>query len=101
MQQILMNLLVNARDAMEGRGLLRVRTRRRDWVSIEVDDSGPGVPEAIRPHIFDPFFTTRKERGTGLGLSVVYGLVKSYEGTVTVSASPSGGARFRVLLPVS
>jgi signal transduction histidine kinase len=102
MQQILLNLLVNARDAMEGRGRIAVQTRReKDRVALDIDDSGPGVPEAIRPRIFDPFFSTKKERGTGLGLSVVYGLVKSYDGTVSVASSPDGGARFRVLLPAS
>jgi two-component system, cell cycle sensor histidine kinase and response regulator CckA len=102
MQQILLNLLINARDAMEARGRVSVRTRReKEWVALDVDDSGPGVPEAIRPQIFDPFFTTKKERGTGLGLSVVYGLVKSYEGIVSIASSPEGGARFRVLLPSS
>ncbi|HEX7253889.1 MAG TPA: ATP-binding protein [Thermoanaerobaculia bacterium] len=101
-QQILVNLLVNARDAMDKKGRITVRTRRdHPWVQLDVDDSGPGVPETIRPRIFDPFFSTKKERGTGLGLSVVYGLVKSYEGQVTVSSSPLGGARFRVLLPIS
>jgi signal transduction histidine kinase len=101
-QQILLNLLVNARDAMEGRGRITVRTRRDGpGVQLDVDDSGPGVPEEIRPRIFDPFFSTKKERGTGLGLSVVYGLVKSYEGRVSVSSSPLGGARFRVWLPTS
>ena len=101
-QQILLNLLVNARDAMEGRGRVRVQTHRDEkWVVLDIDDSGPGVPDAIRPRIFDPFFSTKKERGTGLGLSVVYGLVKSYEGIVSVSSAPEGGARFRVWLPIS
>ena len=87
---------------MEGKGRITVRTRRDGpGVQLDVDDSGPGVPEEIRPRIFDPFFSTKKERGTGLGLSVVYGLVKSYEGRVSVASSPLGGARFRVWLPIS
>ena len=101
-QQILLNLLVNARDAVERKGRITVRTRRDGpWIQLDVDDSGPGVPEEIRPRIFDPFFSTKKEWGTGLGLSVVYGLIKSGDGRVIVSSSPLGGARFRVLLPIS
>src|SRR5262249_4992242 len=79
LQQILMNFFVNARDAMSGKGCLRIQTHREDGaVVLEVEDSGPGIPEAIRSRIFEPFFTTKKERGTGLGLSVVYGLVKNF-----------------------
>jgi signal transduction histidine kinase len=100
-QQILMNFCVNARDAMDGRGWLRISTRRDGgFVRLDVEDSGPGIPDAIRSRIFEPFFTTKKERGTGLGLSVVYGLVKNYGGTVTVADAPGGGARFTVRLPI-
>ena len=100
LQQILMNFCVNARDAMEGAGRLRVRTAREDgWILFEVTDSGPGIPDSIRSRIFEPFFTTKRERGTGLGLSVVYGLVKNYGGTVTAGNAPGGGARFTVRLP--
>jgi two-component system, cell cycle sensor histidine kinase and response regulator CckA len=100
LQQILMNFCVNARDAMEGKGRLRIRTARDGGsVLLEVSDSGPGIPDGIRGRIFEPFFTTKKERGTGLGLSVVYGLVKNYGGTVTGGNAPGGGARFTVRLP--
>ena len=100
LQQILMNFCVNARDAMEGKGHLRIRTARDGGsVLLEVSDSGPGIPDGIRSRIFEPFFTTKKERGTGLGLSVVYGLVKNYGGTVTGGNAPGGGARFTVRLP--
>ena len=99
-QQIVMNFCVNARDAMEGRGRLQIRTgREADSVVLEVEDTGPGVPESIRGRIFEPFFTTKKERGTGLGLSVVYGLVKNYGGTVRVGDADAVGARFTVELP--
>jgi len=101
LQQILMNFCVNARDAMEGRGRLVIRTARDNGsVVLHVQDSGPGIPPGIRAHIFEPFFTTKEERGTGLGLSVVYGLVKNYGGTVTAGNAPGGGARFSVRLPV-
>ncbi len=100
LQQILMNFCVNARDAMEGRGRLKIRTAREDGsVLLEVRDSGPGIPAAVRSRIFEPFFTTKKEHGTGLGLSVVYGLVKNYGGSVHAGNVRDGGARFTVKLP--
>jgi PAS domain S-box-containing protein len=101
-QQILMNFCVNARDAMDSVGRLRISTGRENgFVRLDVEDTGPGIPDAIRSRIFEPFFTTKSERGTGLGLSVVYGLVKNYGGTVTAGNAPGGGARFTVRLPVS
>jgi two-component system, cell cycle sensor histidine kinase and response regulator CckA len=100
-QQILMNFCVNASDAMDGVGQLRISTQRESgFVRLDVEDTGPGIPDAIRSRIFEPFFTTKSERGTGLGLSVVYGLVKNYGGAVTAGNSPGGGARFTVRLPV-
>ena len=100
LQQILVNFCVNARDAMDGRGRLRIRTAKDGGcVLLEVRDSGPGIPDAIRTRIFEPFFTTKKERGTGLGLSVVYGLVKNYGGSVHAGNAREGGARFVVRLP--
>jgi signal transduction histidine kinase len=100
LQQMLMNFFVNARDAMNGKGCLRIQTHREDdAIILEVEDSGPGIPEAIRARIFEPFFTTKKERGTGLGLSVAYGLVKNFGGSITVGEATTGGARFTVFLP--
>ena len=102
LQQILMNLCVNARDAMEGRGRLDIRTVRENGsVILQVQDTGPGIPPGIRARIFEPFFTTKEERGTGLGLSVIYGLVKNYGGTVTAGNATGGGARFSVRLPAA
>ena len=100
LQQILVNFCVNARDAMEWRGMLRIRTARENGsVLLEVSDSGPGIPDAVRSRIFEPFFTTKREHGTGLGLSVVYGLVKNYGGSVHAGNAHDGGARFVVRLP--
>jgi two-component system cell cycle sensor histidine kinase/response regulator CckA len=100
LQQILVNFCVNARDAMEGRGRLGIRTARENGsVLLEVRDSGPGIPDTVRSRIFEPFFTTKRERGTGLGLSVVYGLVKNYGGSVHAANAHDGGARFTVRLP--
>ena len=99
-QQILMNFCVNASDAMDAVGRLRVSTARESgFVRVDVEDTGPGIPEAIRSRIFEPFFTTKSARGTGLGLSVVYGLVKNYGGSVAAGNVPGGGARFTVRLP--
>jgi two-component system cell cycle sensor histidine kinase/response regulator CckA len=100
LQQILMNFCVNARDALEGRGRLWIRTAQEGGsVLLEVRDSGPGIPDAVRSRIFEPFFTTKRGQGTGLGLSVVYGLVKNYGGSVTADNARGGGARFTVRLP--
>jgi PAS domain S-box-containing protein len=111
LQQIVLNLCVNARDAMPEGGLLRVSTRllegtegsesRRPGrkVLISVEDSGVGMDAKTLSRLFEPFFSTKGEAGTGLGLSVVYGIVKSLGGDVGVKSSPGRGARFEVVLP--
>ncbi|HVN76098.1 MAG TPA: PAS domain S-box protein [Thermoanaerobaculaceae bacterium] len=102
LDQVLMNLAVNASHAMPEGGRLVVRTGRTepDRVWFETADTGHGIPEEIREHIFEPFFTT-KERGggTGLGLSVVHGIVTLHGGTITVSSRVGSGTTFRVVLP--
>ena len=101
-QQVLMNLCLNARDAMPEGGRMRVRTTRvateGDWVCLSVSDQGTGIPEAIKPHLFDPFFST-KERGTGLGLAVVRQIVESHGGRIEVTSEAGQGARFEVWWP--
>jgi two-component system NtrC family sensor kinase len=102
-QQVLLNLVTNAFQAMEETGgTLTVRSRlSAGRLRIEVDDTGPGVPAEIRTRIFDPFFTTKPVgRGTGLGLSVAHGIVSAHEGKVWVEEAPGGGARFVIELPV-
>jgi signal transduction histidine kinase/ActR/RegA family two-component response regulator len=102
-QQVLLNLVTNAFQAMEDTGgELTVRSRSSGGrLRIEVDDTGPGVPADIRSRIFDPFFTTKPVgKGTGLGLSVAHGIVSAHEGRVWVEDAPGGGARFVVELPV-
>jgi signal transduction histidine kinase len=103
LQQALMNFAINAQQAMgsEG-GSLVVRTRRGDVgeVIIEVEDDGPGVPEDVRGKIFEPFFSTKPAgQGTGLGLSVTYGIIKDHGGEVWVEDVSGGGARFVVSIP--
>jgi two-component system NtrC family sensor kinase len=105
MNHLFMNIILNAAQAMEGKGDLKVKTGylpENDIVRIEISDTGPGIPEEILSHIFDPFFTTKQEgEGTGLGLSLVYGIVKNQGGTVRAENLPEGGAVFIIDLPVT
>ena len=116
-EQVLLNLCVNARDAMPEGGRLTVETSVVEWpgnanasevpglaagryVRITVQDTGSGIPAEILPHIFEPFFTTKpKERGTGLGLSVVYGIVEQHGGSIRVESVHGKGSSFHVFLP--
>ncbi len=102
---VFMNLVINAAEAMEGTGKLTVKTylaASRKGVCIEISDTGPGVPQDVIPRIFDPFFTTKGDRrGTGLGLSVAYGIVENHHGNITVRNNPGGGAAFIVELPLT
>lgn len=100
-----MNIILNAAQAMGGRGTLTVATRLSEDgnnVAIEISDTGPGIPEEILPHIFEPFFTTKEEgEGTGIGLSLVYGIVESHEGKIHAANSTPCGTRFIIELPIS
>lgn len=104
--QCLLNLCINARDAMveNGGGSLTMRLHSDDdpgRVLIEVEDTGPGIPPNVIARVFDPFFTTKKKgEGTGLGLSVVYGIVKSHGGDITVDSRPGDGTTFAIRLPL-
>ena len=104
LQQVVLNLLTNARDAVDGGGEITVETSRADGepdaVRLLVRDTGPGIPSEALPRIFDPFFTTKAE-GTGLGLSISYGIVRDHHGTVDVESRPGEGTTFILTFPVS
>jgi signal transduction histidine kinase/HAMP domain-containing protein/ActR/RegA family two-component response regulator len=120
LQQVVVNLALNARDAMPGGGRIEIRlcragpgTRQESrieigppgesdgpWILLQVKDHGRGIPEAIRDHVFEPFFTTKPPgSGTGLGLSQVYGIVGQHEGAVTFESGADSGTTFSVWLP--
>lgn len=107
LQQVLLNLVTNAVQAVSGlepgkpRRITLSTTRSGGEVVLRVGDSGPGVPKDVVPYLFTPFFTTKAPgEGTGLGLSLSYGLVKAHEGVLEYEALPHGGAEFRVTLPL-
>ena len=102
LQQVFLNLINNALDAMEKEGgaLLIQTNRQGDHVVIELSDTGPGIPEANLKRIFDPFFTTKPVgKGTGLGLSICYGIIKKMGGEIRVASSLGKGTTFTVILP--
>ena len=113
LEQVVLNLLVNARDAMPSGGTVRVAVRplgaeevpadlpSHGWVLLAVSDDGSGMDDATRARIFEPFFTTKERgKGTGLGLSVVYGIVQNADGAIRVQSAPGAGTTFRVFLPL-
>jgi len=112
-QQVLLNLLVNARDGLNARypgydedKIVRVSAQKvqhdgRTWIRVAVEDHGAGIPPSILGRVFDPFFTTKpRDQGTGLGLSISYGIVRDHHGTLTVESVPNQSTRFLVELPV-
>ncbi len=117
MEQVIMNLLLNASDAMPDQGQIWVFTENRDldpgddttahappgsYVCLSIVDAGPGIPPDILPRIFDPFFTTKRIGvGSGLGLASVYGIVENHSGMTRVESRPGHGAEFRIYLPAS
>src|SRR5579863_10203489 len=102
LNQVWTNLIDNAIDAMNGKGVLRVRTYREDGcVVVEIGDNGPGISPEVRPHIFEPFFTTKGVgEGTGLGLDTVQRIVRKHRGNIQVTSKP-GDTRFQVWLPLA
>jgi PAS domain S-box-containing protein len=102
LQQVLMNLLVNARDAMPGGGIVRIETSRAtgqdESVRLLVADTGPGIPADVLPRISEPFYTT-KTAGTGLGLPLSYNIIREHGGQVEVDSAPGRGTTFIITLP--
>ena len=105
LMQVFVNLLRNGMLAFDdaGRIVVHASPQNRDgrsWISIRVDDDGPGIPEDVLPNIFEAFVSTRLDsRGTGLGLTVAEGIVQQHGGRIIASNRPEGGARLDVLLP--
>jgi PAS domain S-box-containing protein len=116
MEQVLLNLAVNARDAMPSGGRLAIEVSRRQlagslvdggatvpagrWVVLEVADTGTGMDEDVRRHAFEPFFSTKPQgKGTGLGLATVYGIVRRASGHIALDSAPGNGTTFRIYLP--
>ncbi|MCJ7830023.1 MAG: ATP-binding protein, partial [Desulfobacterales bacterium] len=116
LEQVLMNLAINARDAMPTGGRLTLQTADCDvdetfastyptlppgaYVTLSVSDTGTGMPPEVQERIFEPFFSTQeKGKGTGLGLATVYGIIQQHRGYIFVDSTPGGGTIFRVFLP--
>ncbi|HJV22201.1 MAG TPA: ATP-binding protein, partial [Holophagaceae bacterium] len=105
LEQVILNLALNARDAMARDGILHLATRRtrqgdQVWVELEVRDNGQGMDEEVLSHLYEPFFTTKPlGEGTGLGLATVYGIVQQSRGQITVESAPGQGTRFFVRFP--
>ncbi len=102
LNQVFLNILSNAADAIEAKGEIRIKTwQHENAVYISFRDTGSGMPESISAHIFEPFFTTKQVgKGTGLGLSISYGIIKKHKGTIEVKSEPGKGTEFIITLPI-
>jgi two-component system NtrC family sensor kinase len=104
LNHLFMNIILNAAEAMDGKGDLTVRTLalpNTKRVSIEISDTGPGIPQEILAQIFEPFFTTKEEgKGTGLGLSLAYGIVENHGGKIRATSQTGRGTKFTIELPI-
>ncbi|MGB9712725.1 MAG: sensor histidine kinase [Dissulfurimicrobium sp.] len=102
LQQVFVNIILNALQAMKNGGVLGVKVSSLDKKGkavVEISDTGPGIPQDVKEHMFEPFFTTKAD-GTGLGLSVSYGIIKEHKGEIVVKSEPGHGSVFEVELPL-
>ena len=103
-QQVFTNIIANAAEAMEGNGVLTIKTSlcgQSDCIRIEFSDTGHGIKEEDMPRLFEPFFTTKEVgKGTGLGLAISYGIVQKHQGNIEVRSEPGSGSTFTVILPL-
>jgi two-component system NtrC family sensor kinase len=102
LEEIFLNLFINAADAMDNKGTLKIRTwlSTTNAVKISISDTGKGIDKAYLPHIFEPFFTTKDPgQGTGLGLSITYGIIQKHNGFIDVESEPGKGTTFVITLP--
>ena len=106
LQQVFLNILGNAMDALESRksnACIEIRSQRHgdNAIDVLISDNGQGMPEEVQNHIFEPFYSTKKEKGTGLGMFITYGIVKRLGGTITVKSRVGEGTTFTITLPIS
>jgi CheY-like chemotaxis protein len=102
LREVLINLVLNALDAMPAGGRVTLRTGAAgDGVACDVADTGIGMTDEVRQRVFDPFFTTKAEKGTGLGLSVAYGIISRHGGDIEVRSEPGAGSTFTIRLPIA
>jgi CheY-like chemotaxis protein len=103
LREVFVNLVLNAVQAMPAGGTLRIRTSydAARGTTVDVEDTGVGMAEHVRARIFEPLFTTKGEKGTGMGLTVAYGIVQEHRGDIVVASEPGQGARFRLTFPPS
>jgi signal transduction histidine kinase len=102
MRQVLLNVLLNAGEAMPQGGDLRVASRMdaaRTGIEVRISDSGPGIPDDVKRRLFEPFFTTKK-MGTGLGLAIAYGIMERHKGQLRVETTLGKGTTFTIALPI-
>jgi two-component system NtrC family sensor kinase len=102
LNQVFLNILVNAAQAIEVKGEIKISTRTvSDFVEIKISDNGSGIPEDVRDKIFEPFFTTKEVgKGTGLGMSISYDIIKEHQGQIKVASEPGQGTTFTIELPL-
>jgi len=105
LNHLFMNIILNAAEAMEGKGQLTLKSYvkpEKNWICIEITDTGPGIPQEVLPRIFEPFFTTKEEgKGTGLGLSLAYRIVETHRGNITATSTVGKGTTFLIEFPLN